>query len=84
MDSPEKEITVRVVQAVSDALETPVDELPPLADTIDPDALDALASNEPLSDVTVSFSYAGRQVLVREGKTVYVQPDTDEESMLET
>lgn len=63
-----------VVQAVSDALGTPVDELPPLAETINPDALGAIVSNDPPSDVTVSFSYAGRQVLVREGKTVYVRP----------
>lgn len=78
MVPPKEEITVTVVQAVSEALETPIEELPPLADTIDPDALDVIVSNDPPSDVTVTFSYAGRQVLVREGTIVSVRPGRGE------
>lgn len=78
MVPPKKEITVTIVQAVSEALETPIEELPPLADTIDPDSLDAIVSNDPPSDVTVTFSYAGRQVLVREGRIVSVRPGRGE------
>lgn len=74
----EKEITVTVAQAVADALDTPIDELPPLADSIDPDALDAIVSNEPPSGAAVSFSYAGRRVVVHKGKTVYVRPGSGE------
>lgn len=78
MYCPEKEISVTVVQAVFVALDAPVNELPPVTDAIDPDALEAVVSNDPPSDVTVTFSYAGRRVVVLEGKTVYVRPEDGE------
>lgn len=70
-------MSVIVVETICDALETPVEELPPLSNQIDLDALDGLmsvAETEPSSDVTVSFTYAGLHVMVFSNKTVYVRP----------
>lgn len=70
-----------IAEAVSDALETPIEELPPLSSAIDLDGLDALITNSQPHDVTVTFSYAGLRVLVHSSNTVYVRPlhhgDTD-------
>lgn len=65
-----------VAETAADALETPVTELPPLSDAVDPDALAALASS-PATDspggVTITFTYAGLDVVVYGGPTVTVQ-----------
>lgn len=63
-----------IAEAVSDALETPIEELPLLSDAIDPDGLDTLMSNSRCDDITVTFSYAGLRVLVHSEDTVYVRP----------
>lgn len=79
-DSPD-ELAVRITEAVSDAREGPVEELPPLAETIDPDALSVIipsSGTAPQSDVMVTFSYAGLHVSVCPGNTIYVQPPPDD------
>ena len=63
-----------ISEAASDALETPVKELPPLSNAIDLDALDAIITNNRSHDVTVTFSYAGLRVLVYSNNTVYLRP----------
>lgn len=63
-----------IAEAASDALETPMEELPPLSTAIDLDGLDAVITNSQSNDVTVIFSYAGLRVLVHSSNTVYVRP----------
>lgn len=77
MESHSDEVTLRVVETASDALETPVEELPPLSENIDVDALNAIVPLTPADQppyVTVTFSYAGLNVGVRAGNTVSVSP----------
>lgn len=77
MGTPSNEIILRVSEAVSDALETPVDELPPLSDVIDPDGLDAIVStteDPPSRSVTLRFEYAGVELFIHSDDIIYVQP----------
>lgn len=76
-----QEITVDISQTVTDATDLPVEELPPLSDVIDLDALDALvpgANRQGSPEVRVTFSYAGVRVIVCSGRTVFVHPDADD------
>lgn len=71
------EITVTVSEAVADALATPIEELPPLSNAIDLDALGAIVSSKTNArppDVTVRFEYLGLEVFVHSGGMVYAQP----------
>jgi hypothetical protein len=74
----------RVVGAISEATGRDPLELPPLAETIDPDALDALfsgglqsdGSGSPTTDGQVAFRFAGCEVVVHaDGRTVVSCPD---------
>lgn len=65
---------VRIIEAVSVVSETPVETLPPLSDAIEVDGLEALITDNPVHDVTVTFAYAGVRVLVHSDRTVYVRP----------
>lgn len=79
-----EEICVAVTETVSDALETPIEDLPPLSKAVDVDALDTLVTSTDAgsaSDVVVTFTYSGLDVLVHSEAVVYVRPirDHDEE-----
>lgn len=69
--------SVTVIEAVSEAANTPVEQLPILYDVIDPDALDALFSARPADatpfDGEVTFTYAGFRVTVGK-RTVTIRP----------
>lgn len=76
MELTTDEMTNVVAETTADALEMPVTEIPPLSDVMDFDALATLASATPTGSpdgVTVTFSYAGLDVLVYGGATVVVQ-----------
>jgi hypothetical protein len=76
MDPPPDKLTIRISRAASVALETPIEELPPLSEAINPDALESLIVPTPTdsaSNVTVTFSYAGLHVFVQTDNTVYVR-----------
>lgn len=62
-----------VVEAVAVATDSEPTELPPLAYTIDPDALNALLDSTSDADVQVSFSYAGVEVRANGDGTGQVQ-----------
>ena len=79
MSSVHKEICVTVSETVSDALDEPVDALPPLSDAIDTDGLDAVVTENPAHDVTIAFSYAGMTVFVYADSTVFVRPERPHE-----
>ena len=68
--------TVAVVEAVAAATGRPTGELPPLQETLDADALNALLNGQP-SAVTVSFRYAGTVVSVSGSDRVEVRVDED-------
>lgn len=74
MGPPQRELAVTITEAVSEALKTPIEELPLLTRTIDPEAVARAVTTDPAADVTVTFTYAGTEVFVRSGHTVYVQP----------
>lgn len=77
MGPPSEEIILRISEAVSEALEIPIYELPPLSDVIDPDGLDAIVSTtEDASSraVTVRFEYAGLELFIHSDDIIYVQP----------
>jgi hypothetical protein len=68
MGPPSDELTVSISKAASDVLETPIEELPPLSDAIDPDALDAfvgsVSSTRGEPDLSITFSYNNYDVTV--------------------
>lgn len=64
-------ISTAVAERVSTATDTPVLELPPLQEAIDPDALDALVGG-PTTTASVRFRYAGCVVTVRADRTIEV------------
>ena len=66
-------LLVTIAEAVSDALDTPMEELPPLSQSVDLEGLRAVTEDQS-HDVTVIFSYAAHRVLVHSNKTVYVRP----------
>lgn len=77
MVPPSNEIILRVSETVSEALETPVQELPPLSDVIDPDGLNAVLTttdHAPAGAVTVQFEYAGLELFIHSDDVIYVQP----------
>lgn len=68
------EITTPISEAVSEVLDKPIDTLPPLSESIDVGGLEALITDNPAHDVTVTFVYAGLHILVHSDRTVYVRP----------
>lgn len=77
MDGHPDEVTVNVVEAASDAVGASVEELPPLSERVDVDALNEIIPSAPTDQppsVTVTFSYAGLSVAVRTGNVVSVSP----------
>jgi hypothetical protein len=81
MGDTSEELAVRITETVSDTREKPLEELPPLVETIDPDALAVIipsSGTASQSDVTVTFSYAGLHVFVCPGNTIYVRPPPDD------
>jgi hypothetical protein len=65
----------RVVEAVAAETDRDVLDLPPIAEAVDPDALNALAACD--TRAVVSFPYAGQYVTVNATGTVTVDPRTD-------
>lgn len=61
----------RVIDAVAETTERDPTELPPLYDTLDPDALDALLRTG--FDGTVSFTFAGCSVTVGDDGEIRVE-----------
>lgn len=71
-DDRESGLSISIVRSVAAHSNTPVEELPPLTDTIDPDALDALVDS--MATGSVAFPYAAHVVTVAADGTVDVRP----------
>ncbi|WP_243641438.1 HalOD1 output domain-containing protein [Natrarchaeobius halalkaliphilus] len=59
-----------VVMAVAQRKGTPVKELRPLHDVVDPDALDALCT---AAEVSVTFSYDGYMVTINGDESIHLE-----------
>lgn len=77
MGKVQKEVSVLITETVSEALGEPMEALPPLSNAIDLDGLDAIVTDDPSHDVTITFSYADMRVLIHSGSTIYVRPIRD-------
>lgn len=65
-----------IVEAVAAATDRAMTDLPPLYDTVDADALDALLNGQS-SSVTISFQYADTDVTVNGNGSIEIQVDRD-------
>jgi hypothetical protein len=78
---PGEPISTRVIEAVSRASGTDPNELPPLYEAVDPDALDMLfpvaADASDRSDCSLRFTYAGHEVEVTAPASITVRADGD-------
>lgn len=63
-----------IVYAVADRKEVDPTDLPPLADVINTDALDALVNreSEPSQPIDITFPYAGYQITVSSDETATI------------
>lgn len=66
---------MKIVESASDSLDVPVQDLPPVSDVIDIEAVDRIVPDqEGESGATVTFHYAGLRFVVYPGKSVHVRP----------
>ena len=85
MREASEETLMTITETVSDALNTPIEQLPPLSRSIDLEGLNTIVTDDPSHDVTITFSYAGHRVLVHSDSTVYVHPiQNDNTTRLDT
>jgi len=72
-------VSSKIIDTVARSKQVDATELPPLYETIDPDALDALCSSgtngagDDGSAIRIQFTYAGRDVVVRTPDSVEVR-----------
>jgi hypothetical protein len=77
---PDTPTSIRVVETVADALGTEPNELGPLYETVDPDALDLLfESPRRFTSGCVTFTFEGCNVTVDADGWIAVSPETDDE-----
>lgn len=78
---PQESISTRVVRAVAEEKGVDPAALPPLHDTVDTDALDALVDDtDRRGGCTVQFAYAGRTVRIHDGDIVLEAPESSSET----
>lgn len=70
-DSPDS-LVVELVTLVSELKGVEAMELPPLADTIDPDAVERTLESDKNGSATVNFEYAGCDILVTGNGEVFL------------
>lgn len=69
-------VTAAVVEKLAEAEGVDVYDVPPLVETVDPDALKALFDEGPAADAFVEFTHAGYHVAI-DGGDVSVEPADD-------
>lgn len=65
-------LVVELVSLISEAKDTEPLELPPLADTIDPEAVERVLESDMNDSVTVSFEYVECEVVVTGNGEIFV------------
>ena len=74
MSCADRSASTRVIEATAARTDRDALDLPPLAETVDPEALDVIADD---SGAVLTFPYAGVDVTVDETGTVTVDERTD-------
>lgn len=74
MSSTDRSASTRVIEAAAARTDRDALDLPPLAETVDPEALDAIANDQ---GAVITFPYAGMDVTVDETGTVNVDERAD-------
>lgn len=77
MEQRSTDLTVALAETVSRALDEPIEELPPLSESISLDGVDAVVSHQSSDDVQITFTYAGLRVFIDSGQTIYAEPIHD-------
>ncbi|MBP2252693.1 hypothetical protein J2754_003039 [Halarchaeum solikamskense] len=72
----DKQPSIRVVEAVAALEGVEQEELPPLQETVDVDALDTVYSTETEAPLSTSVLYNGYQILIRSTGTIWLQKIT--------
>lgn len=70
--------SVTIVEAVAAATNRTATDLPPLQQSIDPDALDTLVTHRSDAGTTVSFRYAGTVVVVEGDGAIEISVDPEQ------
>lgn len=78
-ESTDPDVVQRVIQCVAIARDVAPDDLPPLYEVIDPDALASLYTDGDAGTRHVRFEFAETEVLVTDQGTIRVVPDGAEE-----
>lgn len=81
MDQSPDHIGVKIAEMAASHHGVPVDMMPPISETIDPDALEAMVNPgraDPAPDLFLSFTYASLQVQLRSDEAIYVTPHSGE------
>lgn len=71
-DDTDREFTEVVVSTIAEQLETDPTELPPIDDSIDPDLLNEFQQEAPNPLKTLSFEYAGYDILVTSDNAIQI------------
>jgi len=74
MDAVKRTVGERVAEVVATRTDRDVLELPPLYDSIDPDALDTVCSG--LESGSITFQYAGHDVTVHADRSIELSTST--------
>ncbi len=72
LDYHNDSISLHVIEALADATDTAPNELDPLYNTIDPEALDRLFRPDSSDEIRVTFEYGDSHVEIRGDGTVVV------------
>lgn len=81
MDQPPDNIGVTIAEMAASHHGVPVEMMPPISETIDPDALETMINpgrTDPAPDLYLSFTYASLRVQLRSDETVIVTSQRDE------
>lgn len=72
--TPPRTTSERILEAVADATDTEPLELPPLHDTVDPDAVDDLFPADSAGNCRAAFEYASVRISIDPNGRIGVQP----------
>ena len=72
LDYHNDSISLRVVEALANATDTAPNELDPLYNTVDPEALDRLFQPDSCDEIRVTFEYGDSNVEIRGDGTIMV------------
>lgn len=81
MDQPSDHIGVTIAEMAAAHHGVPVDTLPPISETVDPDSLETMINRgrpDSKADLYLSFTYASLDIQLRSDETVVMSPHRGE------